>query len=125
MVKVALIVSIIFIIPSILLAKREHPEKWYQERWCREQGGKLEVVLPDRTRCDCLTDNYAIEFDFGSNWAEAIGQSAYYSVQTKKKEGIVLILENLKDRKYWIRLNATIEHFDLPIDTWSVGNAAN
>jgi hypothetical protein len=54
------------------LAKREHPEKWYQEQWCREQGGQIEVVLPDRTRCDCLADKYAIEFEFGSNWDEAI-----------------------------------------------------
>ena len=29
-----------------------------------------------------------------------------------------------KDRKYWIRLKNTIEHFNLPIDTWSIGNAA-
>jgi hypothetical protein len=106
------------------LAKREHPEKWYQERWCREQGGQIEVVLPDRTRCDCLIDNYAIEFDFGSNWAEAIGQSIYYSLQTQKKAGIVLILETVKDRKYWIRLNTTIQHFNLSIDTWAVGYAA-
>ncbi len=38
--------------------------------------------------------------------------------------GVVLILETIKDRKYWIRLNTTIEHFNLPIDTWNVGNAA-
>jgi hypothetical protein len=102
------------------LAKREHPEKWYRERWCREQGGRIEVVLPDRTRCDCVTDTHAIEFDFGSNWDEAVGQSSYYSIQTKKKAGVVLILETMKDRKYWNRLNATIEHFNLPIDTWNI-----
>ena len=49
----------------LLLAKREHPEKWYQERWCREQDGQVEVVLPDKTRRDCVTDTLAIEFDFG------------------------------------------------------------
>jgi hypothetical protein len=54
-----------------------------------------------------------------------VGQSSYYSIQTKKKAGIVLILENMKDRIYWIRLKNTIEHFDLPIDTCEVGNAAN
>jgi hypothetical protein len=125
MVKPALIIIIIFIFPSLLFAKREHPEKWYQERWCREQGGQIEVVLPDKTRCDCVTDTHAIEIDFGNNWAEAVGQSSYYSIQTQKKAGIVLILENMKDRKYWNRLKNTIEHFDLPIDTWEVGNAAN
>ena len=85
---------------------------------------QVEVTLPDGTRCDCLTDTHAIEFDFGDGWAEAIGQSAYYSLQTKKKPGVVLILETTKDRKYWIRLNTTIEHFYLPTDTWSDGNAS-
>jgi len=71
-----------------------------------------------------LIDTHAIEFDFGSNWAEAVSQSAYYSLQTRRKAGIVLILETVKDRKYWIRLNSTIEHFGLPIDTWNIGNAS-
>jgi hypothetical protein len=69
----------------------------YQERWCREQGGQIEVVLSDRTCCDCVTDTHAIEFDFGIKWAEAIGQSAYYSLQAEKRAGIVLILEKIKD----------------------------
>ncbi len=124
MVKVALILIIIFIFPSLVLAKREHPEKWYQEKWCEAHKGQVEVVLPDKTRCDCVTDTHAIEFDFGNKWTEAVGQSSYYSIQTKKKAGIVLILENKKDKKYWDRLNTTIEHFNLPIDTWSIGDAA-
>jgi hypothetical protein len=66
-------------------------------------------VLPDGTRCDCLTDTHAIEFDFGNKWAEAVGQSAYYALQTQKKAGIVLILESPKDIKFWIRLNSTIK----------------
>jgi hypothetical protein len=36
--------------------------------------GQVEVVLPDGTRCDCLTETHAIEFDFGRGWGEAIGQ---------------------------------------------------
>ena len=111
---------IFFLFPSHLMAKRDHPEKWYQLKWCEERKGQVEVVMPDGTRCDCVTETHAIEFDFGNNWAEAIGQSVYYSLQTDKKAGIVLNLEKLKDRKYWIRLNTTIEHFNLPIDTWRI-----
>jgi hypothetical protein len=91
--KAALICVLTFLFPSVVLAKREHPERWYQEQWCEAHKGQVEVVLPDGTRCDCLTETHAIEFDFGSNWAEAIGQSAHYSLQTKKKPGVVLILE--------------------------------
>jgi len=100
------------------LAARLHPESWYQRLWCRKQGGQLEARLPDDTRCDCLTATHAVEFDFGSKWAEAIGQALYYSLQTGKRAGIVLILEKETDYKYWLRLNTTIQHFQLPIDTW-------
>jgi hypothetical protein len=102
-VKITVIFILILLYPFQISAKREHPEKWYQERWCKENNGQAEVVLP---------------------WAEAVGQSSYYSIQTKKRAGVVLILENKKDRKYWMRLNTTVEHFDLPIDIWNVGNAA-
>lgn len=97
-----------------------HPEKYYQEKWCVEHGGQAEVVLPDQTRADCITSTHAVEHDFGPKWAEAIGQSLYYSLQTGKRAGIVLILERPADRKYWIRLNSTIQHFGLPIDTWEI-----
>ena len=123
-VRISTIFIIIFLFPSLLLAKREHPEKWYQQKWCEAQKGQVEVVLSDGTRCDCVTETHAIEFDFGNKWTEAVGQSLYYSLQPGKKAGIVLILETMKDRKYWIRLNTTIEHFNLPIDTWSIENTA-
>ena len=102
-------------------AKKLHYEKWYHERWCEANGGQTEVVFPDRTRCDCVTSSHAIEFDFGKKWAESIGQALYYSIQTGKKAGVVLILEKKSDYKYWIRLNTIIEHFGLPIDTWKTG----
>ena len=41
-----------------------------------------------------------------------------------KIAGIVLKLEAMKDRKYWIRLSTTIEHFNVPIDIRSVDSAA-
>ena len=113
-------IIMIILLPYPALAKRLHPEKFYQQQWCQQQGGQVEVVLPDKTRCDCLTNSHAIEFDFGDKWAEAIGQALYYAIQTGKRAGIVLILESLNDRKYWIRLNTTIQHFNLPIDTWKI-----
>ncbi len=116
------LIIILLLFASTAYAERLHHEKWYQEKWCNEHNGKMEHVLPDRTRCDCLTVSHAIEFDFGNKWAEAIGQSLYYSLQTGKRAGIVLILESEKDRKYWIRLNSTIDHFGLPIDAMRIGD---
>lgn len=101
--------------------RHQQYERWYQQQWCNDQGGKMEYVLPDRTRCDCLTATHAIEFDFGPKWAEAIGQALYYSLQTGKRAGIVLILERPKDMKYWIRMNSVIMEDQLDIDTWRMG----
>lgn len=105
-------------------AGRLHPERWYQEQWCKDAGGQAEVRLPDGTRCDCLTDTHAIEFDFGNKWAESIGQALYYGIQTGKKPGVVLILESQKDYKYWIRLNTVIQHYGIGIDAWMTGDGA-
>jgi hypothetical protein len=118
--KGLILAAILLIFPFLSEAKRLHPESYYQEAWCREHGGQTEVRLPDKTRSDCLTETHAIEFDFGNKWAEAIGQSLYYSLQTEKKAGIALILEDPGDYKYWIRLNTTIDHFGLPIKTWKM-----
>ncbi len=94
-------------------------EKHYQAEWCADRG-LTEYRLPDRTRVDCLTESHAIEFDWAKKWHEGIGQSLYYAVQTGKRAGIVLIVKRRKHYKYWIRLNTTIQHHDLPIDTWLI-----
>ena len=39
-------------------------ESFYVSQWCRDDFGKQEFVLWDNTRVDCLTKDYAIEFDF-------------------------------------------------------------
>lgn len=48
-------------LPSFAFA---YNERHYQTLWCDEAIGKAEVVMIDRTRVDCLTDEYAIEFNF-------------------------------------------------------------
>ena len=99
-------------------AKHRYKEEYYQKKWCEAQGGTTEYILPDRTRVDCLTKTHAVEFDFGPKAYESVGQSLWYSLNTGKKAGIVLILENPGDNRYWERLNAIVDQGMLPIDTW-------
>lgn len=108
---------ILVTLPQYSLAKKY--EKGYQADWCKGKG-VTEYVLPDKTRVDCLTDTHAIEFDFAKKWAEAIGQALYYSFQTGKRGGVVLILKGKNDYKHWIKLNSVIDHYQLPIDTWKI-----
>ena len=96
-------------------------ERDYQMPWCAEAKGVAEYRLMDRTRVDCLTATHAIEFDWGTKWAEAIGQSLYYAARTGKRAGVVLIYKKPSDRRYMVRLKAAIAAHNLPIDVWSIG----
>lgn len=121
--------TLIFALITIVLplyAARQHPESFYQERFCKSiPGAQMEVVAPDGTRCDILTDEYAIEVDFANKWAEAIGQALNYAIQFNKRPGIVLISESPNDYKYIVRLNTIIAHFKLPIRLWRVEPSGN
>ncbi len=87
---------------QVMLPKMK--EAYYVSQWCRDDFGKREFILWDNTRVDCLTKDYAIEFDFAHKWAESVGQSLYYAKMTGKKPAVALILTNLKDYKYVKRI---------------------
>ena len=103
-----------------LSAARLNPEAYYQELAAKKYNGETEVVLPDGTRCDIVTETHAIEVDFAGKWAEAIGQSLNYSFQLNKKAGILLILESPKDERHLIRVQSIIQHYRLPIDVLAI-----
>lgn len=84
--------------------KPNQVEMYYENEWCTTDFGRKEVILWDMTRVDCMTKDYAIEFDFAKKWAEAIGQSLYYSKLTGKSPAIVLILTSPTDYRYVKRL---------------------
>ncbi len=96
-------------------AKKKHHEKYYQTAMCDQMHGIMEYRLPDKTRVDCLTDEYAIEVDFAKKWAESIGQSLYYGLSTGKKPAVGLIIRNKKDRKYLRRLMKVAGHHDIVV----------
>ena len=84
--------------------KPNQVEMYYENEWCTTDFGRKEVILWDMTRVDCMTKDYAIEFDFAKKWAEAIGQSLYYSKLTGKSPSIVLILKSPTDYRYVKRI---------------------
>ena len=73
------------------------------------------MVLKDRTRVDCLTNEYAIEVDFAKKWAESIGQSLYYAKMTNKKPAVGLIMNLDKDKRYYKRLLLIAKEYDITI----------
>ena len=107
-------VFLIMVVP-VCYAGHIQNEKYYQKIWCRENKGITEYILPDKTRVDCLTKNYAVEFDFASKWAESVGQSLYYAKMTSKKPAIVLIMESNDDEKYYNRAELLAKNYNITL----------
>lgn len=120
------IITITLLIASINLTQAEaahlHPEKYYQELWCNANQGVMEVKLKDYTRIDCVTDKYAVEFDFARKWAESIGQSLHYGMMTGKQPAVVLIIEEQKDWIYFNRIKALCNKYGIQLFSMSADN---
>jgi len=104
--------SLIFVGCSAKIKK--HNERYYQTKLCNNLDGEMEYTLKDRTRVDCLTDEYAIEVDFAKKWAESIGQSLYYAEMTDKKPAVGLIVGK-KDERYLKRLETVGDKINIRI----------
>lgn len=95
-------------------APKKYHEKYYQSLLCNKLGGEMEYVLKDKTRVDCLTDEYAIEVDFAKKWAEGIGQSLYYGYMTNKKPAVALIVGK-KDERYLKRIELVSKELGIKV----------
>lgn len=102
-------------LPVNVQAARLFNEASYQNEWCKKYNGQAEYELPDFTRVDCLTANYAVEFDFAKKWAESVGQSLHYGIMTGKKPAIVLIIERPKDFIYYRRLKVICDKYGITL----------
>ena len=118
--KAATTLTLILLIAtgSNAAGRRLHPEAWYQAKFCNAENGRMEWTTPDGARCDCLTERYAIEFDFDTKWAEAVGQSLLYGAASNRQPGIVLIVRNGEGMVYQERLAKVIATYKLPLALW-------
>lgn len=106
---------LIILIGNSSFSEHSHPEKYYQTLWCKANKGIMEYKLKDETRVDCLTNNYAVEFDFAKKWAESIGQSLYYGKVTGRTPAIGLIIEKPGDLKYYYRILPLCNHYKIKV----------
>ena len=86
-----------------MIKNREHnyQESDYVNAYC---NGQIEYVLNDLTRIDCLTEDYAIEFDWAKKWAESVGQSMYYAEMTERLPAVAIIMKSPRDERYIKRI---------------------
>jgi len=92
-------------------------EDYYNRIFCEDMGGQAEYALPDRSRVDCLTSTHAFEADWaqGLKVYESIGQALYYSAETGKQPGILLLIKKNNSEKYIRKVKRVIKTFNLPI----------
>lgn len=74
---------------------------------------EVEVPVWDGTRCDLLTDEFAIEVDWATKWAEALGQAMYYAIALDRKPAILLLVKDYKDRRYAHRAQAVCSKYGI------------
>lgn len=72
-------------------------EKFYQVILRDHFKGIENYHLPSGKICDILNDELAIEVDFVRKWAESIGQSLQYAMETDNRPCIVFIYNYSKD----------------------------
>jgi len=77
-----------------------------------------EVRIFDGTRIDLLTPHHAVEIDWAPKWAEAIGQSLYYGVRSKKQAVVLLLLCDSRDEAYIVRCRAVCTTNTPKIPIW-------
>ena len=92
-------------------------EDYYNRQFCTEESGQAEYRLSDLSRVDCLTDTHAFEADWadGLKVYESIGQSLYYSAETGKQPGILLLIRKNSFEKHVRKVKRVIERWNLPI----------
>ena len=111
---------LIFLLLLALPLFGKQSERYYQEKFAREVGGQVEVVMKDGTRCDILTATHAIEVDFAKKWAEAIGQSLNYALHTGKRPGVALIVLSPSDNKYVERVRKISAEYGLELTIYLI-----
>lgn len=96
-----------------------HNESSFQHAHCQACNGIEEYELSDHTRVDCLTDKYAIEYDFANKKYEAVGQALHYGIMTGKQPKIVLILDKKKEKqqlKYYERIKRIGNAYNIEVE---------
>ena len=115
--KILLLITLLLFSVTMFSQKRQR-ESYYQQKFADIVGGKREVVLEDRTRVDIVTDTHAIEVDFGEKWAESIGQALHYEGMTKKRAGVLLVLDIAKEERFLDRLMGVAAKHDIDVWIW-------
>lgn len=101
-----------------------HAKEIFTSNWNGENFTAIEQVLPDGSRIDLLSDEYAYEVDWckGLKWAEAVGQASFYAIATGKKPAIILLKEGKEGDEEYLRCLAVCNKLGIRLLVYQVKN---
>lgn len=109
-----IVVSLIMFLSFNANAALKKNEAYYQEILCNDLDGIIEYRLPDRSRVDCLTYEYAIEVDFDKKPYECAAQALYYAIMTNRKPACAFITDK-KESTQINRLEVLAKAYNIKI----------
>lgn len=87
-------------------------EAYYVDLLAVQMNAQKEVPVQNG-RIDLLTDSVAYEVEWAYNWKHSIGQAMWYALQKNKKPGIILLMRDIDDYRYFVMLNSALSTFGL------------
>lgn len=98
----------------VIAAAETEPEAC--RRLAAKYAAELEVVLPDETRVDLLSETHAWEAEWAENWAEGVGQATLYSIWTGKRPGLILLTRDRRgDKLHFLRAKLVCERLKIDL----------
>lgn len=112
------ILFLFFLIPTVLFSQKMSEAQYIRIINKMLQGQEEYRVTSGWV--DILTATHAIEVERAHKWKQSIGQALWYGLQTEKKPGIILLIEQASDYKYFIQLNTALDYAGLTdkIEVW-------
>lgn len=89
--------ALLFIFATAALVQAD--ERTECARLAPKYAAEVEAVMPDGSRCDLLTAEYAIEVDWAPKWKESVGQAALYAIWTGRKPAVLLLVKDATREK--------------------------
>jgi hypothetical protein len=120
------VLLLIFVLLLLAASSCPNREIHFKNIFSKYINGKLNVSLDDyKNTVDIVSDTFAIDVEFASNWATSVGHSLYAATKLNKKAAILLITYKDYDGKYVDILmpiankyNITVWTMDYYNNTW-------
>ena len=100
---------------AVALAPRGETELEACRRLAPKYAAKVEVVMPDETRCDLLSEEYAIEVDWAHKHHEAVSQAVLYAIWTGREPAVLLLVTDRspQSKLYLLRAKLVCERLGI------------